>query len=659
MSKLAAVLGSSGNPGPKLYAEDVFSTYTYTGNGSSQSINNGIDLAGKGGLVWIKGRDIATEHNWVDTARGVNKQIRSDTTGAEITDSTSINAFNSNGFSMGSYAKINVNGNTYVSWTFRKAPKFFDIVTYTGDGTSGRQIPHNLGIGTGVVVIKAFNSTSNWTLRGRNSNGSTFHAVTLNTTGAENSAAAINNGYAGITSASAFTVYAGGVDITAVNANGINYVAYLFAHDPSADGLIQCGSFDYNASTAQDVTLGWEPQMVFCKAAGYTSNWFILDNARGLPADGGDKVIVPNLPDTEGTWSDGYGLGPRPFGFNVGASWSGSGATFIYVAIRRPNKPPTSGTQVYNAIARTGTGAAATVTGVGFSPDWLWSSQRARGSDSDWHTFDRLRGVLPNITGSPRLKFDTIDAETTGETGQLSTLNPDGYTINGAGGSVNANAQTYINHFFKRAPGFMDEVCYTGNSNASRAISHGLAVPPEMIIFKSRNSTYHWQVFCASLGAYSGNSSKGLYLDLNYAVQNSAICKTDGMTSSVFTVSNAPEVNGNGVNFVAYLFATLAGVSKVSSYVGNGSSQTINCGFTAGARFVLIKRTDSTGDWFVWDTVRGIVAGNDPHLSLNGTAAEVTTDDSIDPDASGFIINQLAATNLNVNAANYIYLAIA
>lgn len=74
---------------------------------------------------------------------------------------------------------------------------------------------------------------------------------------------------------------------------------------------------------------------------------------------------------------------------------------------------------------------------------------------------------------------------------------------------------------------------------------------------------------------------------------------------------------------------------------------------------MLIKRTDSTGDWYVWDTARGIVAGNDPHLSLNSTAAEVTTNDSIDTDSTGFIVNQLAATDINVSSATYIYLAIA
>jgi len=134
----------------------------------------------------------------------------------------------------------------------------------------------------------------------------------------------------------------------------------------------------------------------------------------------------------------------------------------------------------------------------------------------------------------------------------------------------------------------------------------------------------------------------------------------------VFTVGTGGSTNAGAGNYVAYLFASRPGVSRVGSYTGNGgtagsagTSQTINCGFSTGARFVLIKRTDSAGDWYIWDTIRGIVAGNDPRLSLNSTASEVTTDDSLDPDNTGFIVNQLAATNINVTGATYIYLAIA
>jgi hypothetical protein len=181
---------------------------------------------------------------------------------------------------------------------------------------------------------------------------------------------------------------------------------------------------------------------------------------------------------------------------------------------------------------------------------------------------------------------------------------------------------------------------------------------PELMIRKKRNSTSNsnWVVWHT---LFSG-TNKFLYLNATDAeASNSLLWTSTPPTSTAFSVGTGSNTNNTNDTYVTYLFATLAGVSKIGNYTGNGSSQTIDCGFAAGARFILIKRTSSTGDWYVWDTARGIVAGNDPRLSLNTSVAEVTTDDSIDPHSSGFIVNQLAATNINVNAATYIFLAIA
>jgi hypothetical protein len=151
-------------------------------------------------------------------------------------------------------------------------------------------------------------------------------------------------------------------------------------------------------------------------------------------------------------------------------------------------------------------------------------------------------------------------------------------------------------------------------------------------------------------------------LNRNYAKGNFGsinVFNNTAPTSSVFTVSPAGGgANNGGDTYVAYLFASCPGVSKVFSFTGNGSSQTINCGFTGGSRLVLIKRTDSTGNWVIFDSARGIVAGNDPALYLNSTAAEVTGVDAIDTDSTGFIVNQETTFNLNVNNATYIGLAI-
>jgi hypothetical protein len=125
----------------------------------------------------------------------------------------------------------------------------------------------------------------------------------------------------------------------------------------------------------------------------------------------------------------------------------------------------------------------------------------------------------------------------------------------------------------------------------------------------------------------------------------------------VLTVSDL--ANTNTGTYVAYLFATCPGVSKVGSYTGTGATLQIDCGFAAGARFVLIKRTDSTGDWYVWDSARGIVAGNDPYLRWNTNNAEVTTTDWVDTYSLGFELSNAGGNNVNINTASYIYLSIA
>ena len=213
-----------------------------------------------------------------------------------------------------------------------------------------------------------------------------------------------------------------------------------------------------------------------------------------------------------------------------------------------------------------------------------------------------------------------------------------------------------VGYNFSRAPGFMDVVCYTGTGVAGATFNHNLGVAPELIITKMRSSTRDWGTGWASLGW----TARGPALNsTETSFTTSLWWNNTAPTSTVFTVGTSPTTNGTGSTYVAYLFASVPGVSKVGTYTGNGSSQTINCAFTTGARFVLIKRTDSTGDWYVWDSARGIVAGNDPYLALNDPAAEVTSNDSVDTDNTGFVVNQVAASNINVNAATYIFLAIA
>lgn len=306
---------------------------------------------------------------------------------------------------------------------------------------------------------------------------------------------------------------------------------------------------------------------------------------------------------------------------------------------------------VFSATARNGTGAPANVVNsVNLQNYGGLVITKARSATTSWRFTDTVRGAALSLDcpgSSAQLSEPTA----------LTSFNADGYTL-GADTDYNDSTGpvTYIDYTFRKAAGVFDIVAYTGNGT-NQTIAHSLGVTPELIILRPHAAGKSWAVWHSSFSATE-------YVWLEYTNQKSSgsvMWNSTSPTSSVFSVGNNA-TNANGVSNIAYLFATKSGVSKVGSYVGNNSAnpgQTINCGFSAGARFVAIKRTDSAGEWRVFDSARGIVASNDPHLTTTSTAAEVTTDDSVDPDNSGFIVNQVAATNLNVSGATYIYLAFA
>jgi hypothetical protein len=271
---------------------------------------------------------------------------------------------------------------------------------------------------------------------------------------------------------------------------------------------------------------------------------------------------------------------------------------------------------------------------------------QGRGGDAAFW-FDRLRGF------PKRLRSDQTSAETSPTDEMLSMNNTDFVLGADTSGSVNYSTFTYANWAFRRASGFMDVVCYTGTGSATTQ-AHNLTVVPELMIIKRRNAVTSWSVYTAYLPASSFLQLSDNSGDLGPQI---GWWNNTRPTSSVFTVGTDGDVNASGATYVAYLFATVAGVSKVGSYTGTGTAQTINCGFTAGARFVMIKRTDSAGDWWVWDTARGMVTGTDPRLAWNSTAAQANND-WVFTTTGGF---QIVTTDAGVNASggNYIFLAVA
>ena len=637
-TKLKEAAGNSADA--TLYVNDVFSTWLYTGTGNSvtQRIASGIDLATKGGMVWVKNRTEATDHQIYDTARGEQKYIRSNTTDAEFNSGANQVQYKTSGWDAFEYT--NTLNKVMTSWTFRKAAKFFDVVTYTGDGVAGRQIAHSLGVDPGMIVIKCTSYADNWYVYHRSiplPNG-----IFLNlTAAAEDCSTRMNTA----PTASVFTVQTDAM----VNASGRTYVAYLFAHDTSSTGIIQCGSFTTDGSGSATVTLGYEPQWVMIKRSDASDDWIMLDVMRGMSFSTCLKLAA-NASSAE------YNFGanqtyPNATGFTVNGTLSASG-TYIYMAIRRPNKPPTSGTQVFASTGHNGTGA--TNDSITFDPvpyiDLTWIKSRNT-AGTLWAWTDRLRGATKELDSS------TSTAETTyaNDVTSFAFMSASGQSIrlgSGASGNVNTSSYTYSDIGFKRAPGFFDEVCYTGTGSATTQ-AHNLGVAPELIIVDCRSNPRNWPV-------YTGNKTSYLYLNLtdSQVTADTVIWNNTAPTSTNFSLGTYSINNASTYTYVAYLFATLAGISKVGSYTGNGTGQAIACGFSAGARFVLIKRTDSTGDWYTFDSARGLTSGSSPYLLLNSTAAEVTGNNGVYASTGGFTLGATASTTTNISGASYIFLAV-
>jgi hypothetical protein len=238
------------------------------------------------------------------------------------------------------------------------------------------------------------------------------------------------------------------------------------------------------------------------------------------------------------------------------------------------------------------------------------------------YVFDRLRD-------GNSLRTDTTAAESGFGAAKFDYM--DGYYNGTSSSSSDWSAM------WRRAPGYFDVVAYTGNGTSNRALTHGLGVTPEMIWVKARNIGFDWVVKHKDLGrdelTINANTAAGGMLGANFWGTG-----TDTATAVYLAESSTNRnTNGNNDTYIAYLFATVAGVSKVGSVTHSGTTN-VDCGFSSGAKFVLLKRTDSAGNWFVFDTNRGITAGNDPYFLLNTNGAPTTGDDYIDPLSSGFTI---------------------
>ena len=662
MSSQQILLGSGGAGADPVYIDNVFSTHLYTGTGSSRSVTNAIDLSGEGGMVWIKNRTTASsQHTIMDTERGAGKQIHTDDTMAQGSGRTDLlSSFNSNGFSIGGGDRYtNQTNDKYVSYSFRKTEKFFDVVTYTGTG-SARTIAHSLGSVPGCIMVKCTSDAEPWEVyhRGTDSSSPEDYALILNNTDQRED----YNEYWNDTAPTS-TVFSLGTD-DHVNGTSRTYVAYLFAHhdgdgmfgeDGDKDGIV-CGKYTGNNNVnGTIVNLGWEPQYVLIKRTVTDGGqWVMLDSMRGTPT-GNDVTNSPNdqyiYSQSTGIENDYEYLSFTSTGFQI-KSTSGdvnsASTDYIFIAIRRSDgtvgKPAEAGTDVFHTVV--GNSSATVPTFVtGFPVDFgMW---REPGANSSWTAQSRHMGTTAFMLEASDAAYAQMNTAWDSNTGFHYSWN-------------NSN-QAWA---WKRHKGF-DCLIYKG-TGANQTVSHSLGQTPEFITIKNLDSNVESGAYAESIawhkdlvsGGYSNIPSTNVFMELSTSegVGTGAWFNSTAPTSSVVTLG----VNGNkydvrhnksGEHYQMLLFSSVEGICKVGSYTGNATADTaISCGFQP--RFVIIKTMAGDGSsWLTFDSLRSGYA-----LYLDTNQGQDTNTTWIELTSTGFEI-KLTWGAINASGTKYIYYA--
>jgi hypothetical protein len=354
-----------------------------------------------------------------------------------------------------------------------------------------------------------------------------------------------------------------------------------------------------------------------------------------------------------------YNFGQRPFAYTAPSGFK----ALCTQNLPAPTIGATTGIQAgnyFNPVLYTGTGASLGVTGVGFQPDLVWVKSRSAATDHAW--YDAVRGVQKQI------ESNNTGAETTETTG-LTAFGSDGFTT-GALAQMNTSSATYVAWNWKangagssntsgsitstvsaNTTSRFSVVTFTG-TGANATIGHGLGVVPSMIIVKSRTVVQSWIVYHASLG----NTSAMLLSSNASSDANIVYWNNTSPTSTVFSLGTNTATNQNGSSNVAYCFAEVAGYSKFGSYTGNGSTDGPFVFTGMRPAYVMIKRTDSASDWYIWDTKRDTYNVVTNTLLADTSGAE-TSATSIDDLSNGFKCR--SATVVNASGGTYIYMAFA
>jgi hypothetical protein len=466
-----------------------------------------------------------------------------------------------------------------------------------------------------------------------------------------------------VTAISAANGFVGAID--AATANGNSAIQSKGTYRSNGEitnlaGTLQTGGASYtNADiigVAVDVTAGTVQFYKNNVAQGSTPSFSFSAGTELFP-----YVATDN---NAGTKTFDANFGQRPFSYTPPSG---------FVALNTFNLPDSTivkGNTVMDATTYTGNGTSLSITNAGaFKPDFVWIKSRS-------NVYEHV--LSDSVRGAGKGLFSNLTNAENASMGGFLSFDSNGWSMNGTIPDINNNAYTYVGWQWQAGQGTTSSntagtitstvsvnatagfsiVTYTG-TGANATVGHGLGVAPKMLITKNRSAASDWRVW---ITGFDGTE----YINLNESTGKGTSAtqwNSTVPTSSVFSLGTAAAVNGSGNNLVAYLWAEIAGFSKFGSYTGNGSSDGpfVYIGFKP--KYLMVKRTDTTGEWAIYDIPRdlynpmGLGGGR---LQANTSNAETGADSAqyIDFLSNGFKIRNGSGFD-NDSGATYIYMAFA
>jgi hypothetical protein len=629
------LLGAGGKAVDPVWIDQVFSTFLYKGNNSDQTITTNLDFATEGGLTWIKNRTSA-HHVWVDTERGAGKTLfSSDPSGNDTYNATTknISSFTSTGFTLKSDDGndwFNGNNANYSSFNFRRSAGFFDCITWTGDGSSNRQISHNLSSIPGCIIVKKTNSNDNWNVYHRSAHASSpeDYRLFLNTT----AAASTNDSVWNETkpTSSHFTV--GNND--QVNGSNNTYVAYLFA-----GGEEGYNSVDFDAAT--ESLSATSNDYAFGTGNFTVEAWIKIPNVSG--------ISYQNILDTRGS------INNSTSGFSFGVQ--SNGQLYMYTnsfIINTAVNTITSNQWYHIALVNNGGTAKAYVDGVEKGSVSLsgydFTNTTFRIANVDSSSGQNFVGSISNVrvvkgTAVYTSAFTAPTAPLTNITntkllccnGDLTTSSTIASGTLSASGSPNTTGTSPFTSpdavFGESKSPVIKCGGYVGDGNGGLADGNAnsqnieLGFEPQWIMIKRASSTESWILYDSMRGIVDGTGDKKLevnFTDAEGSVNHINLTPT-GFT---FTTGNQ-QVNANNNDYV------FVAIRRSDGYVGKPiedatkcfaiSLPTNNAPWFKNNNFPvdlsIHKRYDTSEDWYQASRLQGI---NGLRPSTNAAQAYIT-----------------------------------